>query len=531
MAARRVYFAAVNADSFTLPVDFDASQPLNVTCVGGGGGGARVGAASGGAGGGGGGALARGSFSGLKPGQVIYFSIGSGGTGASTASTNGGNGSDTWVNISTNSAPGSSSAGVLAKGGSGGSGATGGAGGAAGSSFGNTNTSSGGAGGAGGTSNGSGGGGGGSAGKWDGSSGYGTGGDGGNGFNVAGDGGGGGGGGVNGGGGSSFSINGGVGGLSYNSVNALGGTSPTQGNSGGGGGAGNGRNNNSTSAYTGATGGGVNTLSGTSLTYLSGAWTYGFSGGGGGGGGGTNNSSTTGGAGGFGGSYGGGGGGGGSGTTNAGNGGPGEFGVVVFDYTSKETMLPTSAISLNNIQTYFGGSNPAAITEYYGGTSLVTSLARNNADTLIPTSGQISMNNFRGAPFKLYREVQHGYQFIVIDVKTFETRIGYESAAGMGAVDSTAFTLSGGSGVAITKLYHSNFSSDITFEVSCTSLPSNSGWSHIIFPQASFARSAATFTTSGSTMARWTWSSISNPLQNGNTIYPVIGVDSIIYFV
>lgn len=57
--------------------------------------------------------------------------------------------------------------------------------------------------------------------------------------------------------------------------------------------------------------------------------------------------------------------------------------------------LPASgAISLQAIQTEFGGTNPISISEYYRGGANVPS----NSSTLdIPTSGTISLNQFHGA--------------------------------------------------------------------------------------------------------------------------------------
>lgn len=54
--------------------------------------------------------------------------------------------------------------------------------------------------------------------------------------------------------------------------------------------------------------------------------------------------------------------------------------------------LPSSgAISLSDIQTEFGGSNPISLSEYYRNGSFVTS---NN--TSVPTSGEVDMSNFYG---------------------------------------------------------------------------------------------------------------------------------------
>ena len=52
----------------------------------------------------------------------------------------------------------------------------------------------------------------------------------------------------------------------------------------------------------------------------------------------------------------------------------------------------SGAISLSDIQTEFGGSNPISISEYYRGGTYVTP---NN--TSVPTSGTISLSNFYGA--------------------------------------------------------------------------------------------------------------------------------------
>jgi hypothetical protein len=58
--------------------------------------------------------------------------------------------------------------------------------------------------------------------------------------------------------------------------------------------------------------------------------------------------------------------------------------------------LPTSTISLSDIQTEFGGSNPISLSEYYAsGTGIPSGVASGIAN--IPSSGVISFNNFHGA--------------------------------------------------------------------------------------------------------------------------------------
>ena len=59
------------------------------------------------------------------------------------------------------------------------------------------------------------------------------------------------------------------------------------------------------------------------------------------------------------------------------------------------SRLPTSgAISWNDIQNSFGGSNPVAINEYYRNSTYVPTSAINNN---IPTSGAITAANFHGS--------------------------------------------------------------------------------------------------------------------------------------
>jgi hypothetical protein len=532
------FVTGLSSGSFVLPVDYDASGSLTILCIGGGGGGEKRANSSGGGGGGGGGGLAHGSFSGLQPGRTIYFSLGSGGAGGTTnGGQSGGNGTDSWVNINSNAVPTSTSEGVRAIGGSGGSATSGGSGGFSGS-VGSLGTASGGNGGLGSSGNGSGGGGGGAAGRYTYSANtYGTGGNGGNGRAVfGGDGGGGGGGGVLGAGSSSFSITGATGGLGYDSASG-GGAGLNATNPGGGGGGGTGINS---SSFAGSGGISAPNITETTGELIS---NYGYSSGGGGGGGGSNNSGSTGGNGGNGfgtdssgtngapgfgvlRSYGGGGGGGGSGVSASGNGGNGGSGVIIVTYTSKENMLPTTNLSFTNIQSYFGGSNPISLTEYYRNTGVVSAYARNNSNTLIPTSGQISVNNFRGAPFKLYRQIDAGS--LIVPSKFFTSvNSGYDSVSSIGSINSTAFTLSGGSSVSISAITKANLG-NFVFRVNSASAVSNSGWDYLIIDETTstsvYSRADAIFE-SGTTVSTWTWTT-----TNFTSIFD-LGSDFVVKFV
>ena len=58
--------------------------------------------------------------------------------------------------------------------------------------------------------------------------------------------------------------------------------------------------------------------------------------------------------------------------------------------------VPSTNVGLSDIQTTFGGTNPIAISEYYLGGPLV-SPATPAPNGPIPSSGQISIGQFRGA--------------------------------------------------------------------------------------------------------------------------------------
>ena len=61
--------------------------------------------------------------------------------------------------------------------------------------------------------------------------------------------------------------------------------------------------------------------------------------------------------------------------------------------------IPASpnSVSFSQIQTEMGGSNPISLSEYYSGGSLVKANLGIFAPNGVPSSGQISVNDFRGA--------------------------------------------------------------------------------------------------------------------------------------
>jgi hypothetical protein len=60
------------------------------------------------------------------------------------------------------------------------------------------------------------------------------------------------------------------------------------------------------------------------------------------------------------------------------------------------TIQSSGPISLVDIQTEFGGSNPIGINEYYSGGGIVASGVKNVSGVPVPSSGEISLSNFYG---------------------------------------------------------------------------------------------------------------------------------------
>jgi hypothetical protein len=81
-------------------------------------------------------------------------------------------------------------------------------------------------------------------------------------------------------------------------------------------------------------------------------------------------------------------------------------------------LTGSGTISLNNIQSEFGGSNPIAISEYYRGGGLVPDTP---ANTSIPTSGQIKFTDFYGGDSTV------SYSYILGSGSTAGTACGFGS--------------------------------------------------------------------------------------------------------
>lgn len=92
-------------------------------------------------------------------------------------------------------------------------------------------------------------------------------------------------------------------------------------------------------------------------------------------------------------------------------------------------LQTSGTISLANVQSEFGGSNPISINEYYRNGSNVSNSSANNS---IPTSGTISLSNFYGGT-----AVTADNTFNLV-VSTYSVSTKFASASDFGANDNDA---------------------------------------------------------------------------------------------
>jgi hypothetical protein len=112
------------------------------------------------------------------------------------------------------------------------------------------------------------------------------------------------------------------------------------------------------------------------------------------------------------------------------------------------TLPASGTITLAQIQTEFGGTNPIGLNEYYrGGIYVINGLAQN---ANIPTSGVISLSNFYGA--------QKGFLFTsTISSNTTNYNLGTAmTAAGWNGTDPVVATVTINAGVSVSSTSISN---------------------------------------------------------------------------
>ena len=169
-------------------------------------------------------------------------------------------------------------------------------------------------------------------------------------------------------------------------------------------------------------------------------------------------------------------------------------------------LQSSGPISLSDIQTEFGGSNPISLSEYYG------------VATGVPASGTISMDDFYGTSAG---SSYAGNTFTLTvgqnDVKT-PLNFGYVRGA-YGSISNTGSFLDiyGTNTHQVDQL--SSSSSATTFEITGSATVTNDTWTSITFQTSggsqTLNRSAATYTNLSTTGGRWVWGSGYTNIANG----------------
>lgn len=152
--------------------------------------------------------------------------------------------------------------------------------------------------------------------------------------------------------------------------------------------------------------------------------------------------------------------------------------------------LPTSGpLTLADIQTEFGGSNPISLSEYYAGGAYVPA-GTSGTNGAVPSSGTISIWNFYGTSAALETHT--------MTIGSSGSVWGFQSGS-FGSLSPTTSSIYGGA--TVNRISASAFNN--TF-FGITGTVSNSGWSTIIINGTSFTRTAASFSTGGG-VSLWTW--------------------------
>ena len=171
-------------------------------------------------------------------------------------------------------------------------------------------------------------------------------------------------------------------------------------------------------------------------------------------------------------------------------------------------VLPTSGpLSLADIQTEFGGSNPASLSEYYAGGAYVPA-GTSGTYGAVPTSGAIAIRNFYGTQKALdVQTVGVGVVFSCGKSGCVDLGYGYTSVDSTGSITDGTFNPAGGA--TIDGLWWEFASSINEVYLSLTSAVSNSGWTTMTINGNVFNRASASFA-SGTGYSRWTWSGVSS---------------------
>ena len=166
--------------------------------------------------------------------------------------------------------------------------------------------------------------------------------------------------------------------------------------------------------------------------------------------------------------------------------------------------IPTGTQTMNDIRTEYGLSGALALGSLYAGGSIIAA-GSGGYYGAIPSSGAIALRQFGG----------HSKPASALDTQTvtigsgtiyYAPRVGFHATFSLGSIsDGTSNLYSGASITGV--MWSGGSQNNLSFSVTATQ--ANSGWTTMKINGISFARTSASFTTSGGNSA-WYWSSISS---------------------
>jgi len=169
--------------------------------------------------------------------------------------------------------------------------------------------------------------------------------------------------------------------------------------------------------------------------------------------------------------------------------------------------LPTSGpLSLADIQTEFGGSNPVSLSEYYAGGSYVPA-GTSGTNGAVPSSSTISISNFYGTSAAL------DVQTVTIGLFTSKGGSWYGYGVSGGAISDGTFNPKGGASISRLE-WNSNGLLYFVLSGSHT----NAGWTQVRIVNSAastdltFTRASASYNNNGSA-TQWVWSGVGNPFS------------------
>lgn len=167
--------------------------------------------------------------------------------------------------------------------------------------------------------------------------------------------------------------------------------------------------------------------------------------------------------------------------------------------------LPTSGtLTLADIQTEFGGSNPISLSEYYAGGSYVPAGA-SGTNGAVPSSGTISISNFYGTSAVL------DVQTVTIGLYISKNGSWYGYGIPGGSISDGTFNPKGGASITRFEWFSNG---TLTFALSGSH--TNAGWTQVRIVNSgastdyTFTRASASYTNNGSATI-WNWTGASNP--------------------